>query len=343
MKLSDFDFDLPEDLIAQSPARPRDSARMLAVTPDALEDRGVLDLPRYLRPGDVLVVNDTKVIPARLTGRRGEAKVEATLLKDLGDGRWAAFARPGKRLRIGDRLVFAEDFAATLQEKRDGGETVLAFGLKADAMAEALARYGAPPLPPYIKRKEGAAQSDADDYQTAFAEKGGAVAAPTAALHFTPRLISAVEAAGAEFVRVTLHVGAGTFLPVKVDDVSKHRMHSEWGAVSASAAAAINAARRVISVGTTPLRILESAAAPTGSVEPFEGETDIFITPGYRFQAVDALMTNFHLPKSTLMMLVSALMSRERMMEAYAHAVQERYRFFSYGDSSLLMPEGFLK
>ena len=342
MKLSDFDFDLPQDLIAQEPARPRDAARMLVVRGQAFEDRGVLDLPRLLRPGDLLVVNDTRVIPARLVGRRGEAKVEATLLKAVGEDRWRAFARPGRRLRVGDRLVFGDAFQATLDAKLEGGEVELGFDLTGDALLDAIKRHGAPPLPPYIKRPDGAHAGDVEDYQTAFAEKDGAVAAPTASLHFTPRLLEALDAAGVGRATVTLHVGAGTFLPVKTDDIAAHKMHSEWGEVSAGAVEAIEAARqaggRIIAAGTTALRILEAASAE-GRLKSFQGETDIFIRPGYRFRAVDGLMTNFHLPKSTLFMLVSALMGRERMLAAYAHAIEQRYRFFSYGDSSLLLPE----
>lgn len=316
---------------------------MLAVRPDALEDRGVLDLPELLQPGDLMVVNDTKVIPARLVGRRGEAKAEATLLKEVGPGRWRAFARPGRRLRVGDRIEFAEGFGCTLAEKLDGGEVELAFDRAGPELLDALQQHGAPPLPPYIKRPDGARPEDADDYQTPFAAKDGAVAAPTASLHFTPRLLAALEARGVRRTTVTLHVGAGTFLPVKTEQVEDHRMHAEWGEVGAEAAAAIAATRadggRIVSIGTTPLRILETAAAEDGAVRPFAGETDIFIRPGYRFRAVDALMTNFHLPKSTLFMLVSAMMGRERMLAAYAHAIAAGYRFFSYGDASLLLPE----
>lgn len=343
MKLSDFDFDLPDDLIAQSPARPRDSARLLVVRPDGVEDRGVADLPDLFQPGDLMVVNDTRVIPARLTGRRGAARVEATLLKETAAGRWRAFARPGRRLRVGDRIDFADDFSCVLAEKLEGGEVELAFERTGADFLAALHQHGAPPLPPYIKRPDGALDDDADDYQTPFAEKDGAVAAPTASLHFTPELLSALAARSVKRATVTLHVGAGTFLPVKVENIEEHQMHAEWGEVSAATADAVAATKaagkRVIAIGTTPLRILEAAAA-SGAVRPFAGETSIFIAPGYEFRAVDALMTNFHLPKSTLFMLVSALMGRERMQAAYAHAIRERYRFFSYGDASLLLPEG---
>lgn len=345
MKLSDFDFDLPDALIAQAPARPKDSARLLAVRPDNLEDLGVADLPRLLRPGDLMVVNDTRVIPARLIGRRGAARAEATLLKQVAPDRWRAFARPGRRLRLGDRIDFAPEFSAELVEKLEGGEVELAFDRAGADLLAALHRHGQPPLPPYIKRPEGARPEDADDYQTPFADRDGAVAAPTASLHFTPGLLEALAARGVGRVAVTLHVGAGTFLPVKTETVEAHKMHSEWGEVSEDAAKAIRAARaaggRIVAIGTTPLRILETAAAANGDVCAFAGETDIFIRPGYRFRAIDALMTNFHLPKSTLFMLVSALMGRERMLSAYAHAIRERYRFFSYGDASLLTPEGF--
>lgn len=342
MKLSEFDYDLPPDLIAHWPARPRDAARMLVVTPGSLEDLGVLDLTAQLRAGDLLVVNNTRVLPARLTGRRGAAKAEATLIKEVAPNRWRAFARPGRRLRVGDRIDFAEDFGCTLTDKFDGGEVELAFDLSGPDLLAAIHRHGAPPLPPYIKRPDGATDDDKEDYQTPFAARDGAVAAPTASLHFTPRLLAMLDQAGIERVTVTLHVGAGTFLPVKTEDVDQHQMHSEWGEVTADAADKIKATKaaggRIIAAGTTALRILETAATD-GAVQPFAGETDIFIRPGYRFQAIDGLLTNFHLPKSTLLMLVSALMGRDRMRAAYAHAIQERYRFFSYGDASLLLPE----
>lgn len=342
MKLSEFDYDLPPERIAQTPARPRDSARMLVVAPDGMRDRGVLDLPAELAPGDLLVVNDTRVLPARLIGRRGEAKAEATLIKEAAPDRWRAFARPGKRLRIGDRIDFAQDFSAVLTEKFDGGEVELKFELAGADLAAAIRQHGAPPLPPYIKRPDGATAEDVADYQTPFAARDGAVAAPTASLHFTPKLLDALEARGVRRTTVTLHVGAGTFLPVKTEDVDQHQMHTEWGEVSEAAAADIRATQaaggRVIAAGTTPLRILETAAAG-GELRPFTGETDIFIRPGYAFRAIDGLMTNFHLPKSTLFMLVSALMGLDRMQAVYAHAIRENYRFFSYGDASLLLPE----
>jgi S-adenosylmethionine:tRNA ribosyltransferase-isomerase len=343
VKLSDFDFDLPDDLIAQTPIRPRDAARMLVATPDEFLDKGVTDLPDLLSAGDLMVVNDTRVIPARLTGRRGQMRVDATLHKAVDASRWLAFARPGKRLRVGERVDFADGFGCIVEEKHDGGEFLLAFDRSGPDLLEALHRHGAPPLPPYIKRPDGARTEDSADYQTAFAEKDGAVAAPTASLHFTEALLEALTKRDVRRATVTLHVGAGTFLPVKVDDIADHKMHSEWGEVSAGVVDAIAETRRnggrVIAIGTTALRILE-AASQSRSLQPFQGDTDIFITPGYRFRAIDGLMTNFHLPKSTLFMLVSALMGRERMHATYAHAIQQRYRFFSYGDASLLLPGG---
>ena len=334
MRVDAFDFALPEGRIAKRPARPRDAARLLLVG-EEMQNRTVRDLPALLEPGDLLVVNDTKVIPARLTGRRGEAKVEATLHKRLGAGCWRAFVRPGKRVREGDEIVFADDLAAHVTARPSGREADLEFGLSDVALQEALARHGAMPLPPYIPRGHGADAQDREDYQTLFADHPGAVAAPTAALHFTPQLVAALKARGISIVRVTLHVGAGTFLPVDVEDTKDHRMHSEYGEVSAQAAEQINAASRVVAVGTTVLRILESAAGDDG-VRPFAGETDIFITPGYRFRVVDRLLTNFHLPRSTLFMLVSAFAGLDRMQAAYAHAIAEGYRFYSYGDACLL-------
>lgn len=338
MKLSDFDFDLPEHLIAQHPAEPRDSARLLHVPAGGapFADLGVSDLPSLLHPGDVLVVNDTRVIPARLTGHRGEARVEVTLHKHLGPSRWAAFARPARRLRPGETVVFAEDFTATV-ESRDGGEVVLAFDGDDTYLAAGLEKHGVMPLPPYIKRPAAGEAADRHDYQTVFAAREGAVAAPTASLHFTPRLVQAIRARGVEIATVTLHVGAGTFLPVKVEDLSQHKMHSEWGEVSAAAAERIAARKgRVVAAGTTALRLLESAAADDGTLAAWAGDTDLFILPGYRFKLVDALLTNFHLPCSTLFMLVSAFAGYERMRAAYAHAIEREYRFFSYGDASFL-------
>ncbi|SMF60651.1 S-adenosylmethionine:tRNA ribosyltransferase-isomerase [Tistlia consotensis] len=347
MLLSDFDFELPQSLIAQQPVEPRDSARLLQVGRDGLADRRVRDLPELLRAGDLLVVNDTRVLPARLTGKRGEAGVEVTLHKAEGPARWRAFARPAKRLKPGDRIVFASDaegaFAAEVAEKHEGGELALVFERSGPALIEALERHGAMPLPPYIKRPSGAEAADRRAYQTVFAQRSGAVAAPTAGLHFTEPLLEALAARGIERTTLTLHVGAGTFLPVKHERVEEHRMHAEWASLSAETAAAVARTRarggRVVAVGTTALRTLESAARPgagAGLVEPFEGETSLFILPGYRFKAVDLLMTNFHLPRSTLFMLVAAFSGLETMRTAYAHAIAEGYRFFSYGDACLL-------
>lgn len=334
----DFDFELPPDLIATAPARPRDSARMLEVS-CSLSDRTVSDLPDLLRPEDVLVINDTRVIPARLRGTRRGAKIEVTLHKAEADGRWRAFARPARKLAAGDVIDFADGFTAGVDEKGEGGEVLLSFP-GGEELFDALERHGEMPLPPYIARDAGATASDDEDYQTVYAARRGAVAAPTAGLHFTDRLMDAVRNTGVRFVTVTLHVGAGTFLPVKVDRIADHRMHSEWGRIDTPTADTINSARaaggRTIAVGTTSLRLLESAAADDGEVRPFEGDTDIFITPGYRFRAVDALMTNFHLPRSTLFMLVSAFAGTNRMKNAYAHAIATGYRFYSYGDSSFL-------
>ena len=339
MKTDDFDFDLPRELIAQKPAAPRDSARLLEVGA-VLHDRHMRDLPGLLGAGDVLVVNDTRVIPARLKGRRGAAAVEITLHKrDAGEDEiWRAFARPARRLRPGDRIDFAEGFAADVVGKTETGEVRIVFnGVDLPA---ALERHGAMPLPPYIDRPDGASPADISDYQTLFAACDGAVAAPTAGLHFTPELIAAVEAAGVRIVEVTLHVGGGTFLPVRVENIADHVMHAEYGAISAEAAETINRAReaggRVIAAGTTSLRVLESAAAEDGTLHPFADETDIFITPGYRFRIVDVLLTNFHLPRSTLFMLVAAFAGLERMKAGYEHAKKTGYRFYSYGDATLL-------
>ena len=345
MKVDLFDFDLPPEAIALRPVRPRDAARMLVVRGQdaALEDRGVLDLSDLLNPGDLLVFNDTRVIPAQLEGRRadGEAKIGATLHKRIDLRRWQAFVRNAKRVKIGDQLMFGGGVTALAEARHDDGSITLMF--EGDEPVEVLLdRAGTMPLPPYIASKRGVDAQDLADYQTMFAAEKGAVAAPTASLHFTQALVDALDARGVGRALLTLHVGAGTFLPVKVDDTADHQMHAEFGRISAEAAAQINAARaaggRIIAVGTTSLRLLESAAAPDGTIQPFAGDTAIFITPGYRFKAVDGLMTNFHLPKSTLMMLVSALMGRDRMMAAYAHAIAQGYRFYSYGDSSLLLP-----
>jgi S-adenosylmethionine:tRNA ribosyltransferase-isomerase len=345
MRVDLFDFELPQELIALRPVRPRDAARMLLVrgADAAFEDRGVRDLPDLLEPGDVLVFNDTRVIPAQLEGRRadGEAKIGATLHKRIDLRRWQAFVRNAKRVKQGDQIVFGGGVTAIAEARHDDGSITLFF--EGDEPVEVLLdRAGTMPLPPYIAQRRGVDAQDLQDYQTMFAAEDGAVAAPTASLHFTPRLIDALEARGIARAMLTLHVGAGTFLPVKAEDTQGHRMHAEFGRISEATAAQLNAARaaggRIIAVGTTSLRLLESAARADGTIAPFAGDTDIFITPGYKFRAVDGLMTNFHLPKSTLMMLVSALMGRERMMAAYDHAIAGGYRFYSYGDSSLLLP-----
>ncbi len=342
MRVDLFDFDLPQELIALRPARPRDAARMLVVRGEgAFEDAGVSDLPDLLKRGDVLVFNDTRVIPAQLEGRRGEAKIGATLHKRVDLRRWQAFIRNAKRLRPGETVEFGGGVSATAEERLADGSFVLAFHGE-EPVEVLLERAGRMPLPPYIAGKRATDAQDREDYQTIFAREDGAVAAPTAALHFTPRLMDALDAAGVARETLTLHVGAGTFLPVKADDTDDHAMHSEWGRIEPETAERLNAARaaggRIVAVGTTSLRLLESATGEDGVIRPFAGDTDIFITPGYRFRAVDGLMTNFHLPKSTLMMLVSALMGRERMLAAYDHAIASDYRFYSYGDSSLLLP-----
>jgi len=343
MRLEDFDFTLPRDRIAQEPAQPRDTARLLVVG-GGLQDSHVHDLPDLLRPGDRLVVNETRVIPARLAGRRGDALVSVTLHTDLGNGRWQAFAKPGRRLRQGDRVTFAEDLAAVVAEKRPQGDVVLEFGMRTDTLLDALHRYGAMPLPPYIRRVDGGLESDRENYQTMFAARDGAVAAPTAGLHFTPALMDRLAARGVDCTRITLHVGIGTFLPVKVEDLRDHRMHAEYGVIDTEAAAAIEKTRaaggRIVAVGTTCVRLLESAVDRAGVVRPFQGETDIFIAPGWQFRAVDLMVTNFHLPKSTLFVLVSAFAGRQRMLAAYRHAIDAGYRFYSYGDACLLSPAG---
>ncbi len=340
MKVDAFDVVLPRELIAARPCEPRDAARLLVVA-DALADRGVADLPLLLRRGDVMVFNDTRVIPARLFGRRGAAAIEVTLHRDLGGGQWRAFAKGARRLKPGDRITFGDGFAAEVLEKHDTGDVTLAFALMGTAFRAALERFGTMPLPPYIKRPSGGDARDRGDYQTMFARHDGAVAAPTAGLHFTPHLVAALDAAGIERVTVTLHVGAGTFLPVKAADTDDHRMHAEWGTIDEATARRLEAARagggRIVAAGTTSLRLLESAAA-SGHIAAFSGETALFITPGYRFRAVDLLFTNFHLPRSTLFMLAAAFAGLERMQRAYAHAVAARYRFFSYGDATLLHP-----
>ena len=341
MRVDLFDFDLPSDRIALKPARPRDSARLLLVEGEAISDRQVLELPDLLRPGDILLFNDTKVIPAQLEGRRGEARIGVTLHKREGVRSWRAFVRNAKRLRAGDEITFRAGVAAAAVQRASDGSFLIEFG--GDEPVETLLeRAGRMPLPPYIASKRATDDADRDDYQTVFAREEGAVAAPTAALHFTHRLLEALDARGILRETLTLHVGAGTFLPVKVDDTSAHVMHSEWGRIDAATADRLNAARaaggRLIAVGTTSLRLVESAADENGEIQPFEGDTAIFITPGYRFKAVDGLMTNFHLPKSTLFMLVSALMGLDVMKAAYFHAIANGYRFYSYGDSSLLLP-----
>jgi S-adenosylmethionine:tRNA ribosyltransferase-isomerase len=350
MFVSDFDFDLPPERIALRPAQPRDAARLLAVSRgDAISDHQVRDLPSLLQPGDALVFNDTRVIAARLHGRRdrGEtsAAIEATLHKRLGPDRWAAFARPAKRLKAGDEIVFTDAkgggyLAARVADVGEGGEVILVFAQSGADLDAAVAKHGAMPLPPYIAARRPEDERDQQDYQTMFAREPTSVAAPTAGLHFTPELMERLAARGVSAHFLTLEVGAGTFLPVKSERVAEHRMHAERGIISAGTASALNAARqagaRVVCVGTTSLRLVESAADEAGTIHPFDGETDIFITPGYRFRAVDGLMTNFHLPRSTLFMLVCALAGTETMRRAYAHAVASGYRFYSYGDASLL-------
>jgi S-adenosylmethionine:tRNA ribosyltransferase-isomerase len=340
MRVDEFDFELPDKAIAQRPAAPRDAARLLEMTERALVDRAVVDLPSILRPGDLMVFNDTRVIPTRLMGRRGDARIEATLHKQIEPRRWRAFARPGRRLKPGQRIDFAPGFCAEVESKGEDGEVTLAFDRGGLELMTALETHGVMPLPPYIKRARGSDERDLFDYQTVYAKRPGAVAAPTAGLHFTERLLAALDARGVRRVSVTLHVGAGTFVPVKTELVEDHALHAEWGEIDDAAAAAVNRAvgdgGRVVAVGTTSLRLLEAAAGEDGHVKPFTGETDIFITPGYRFQVVDVLVTNFHLPRSTLFMLVCAFAGTERMKQAYRHAVDGGYRFYSYGDCCLL-------
>ncbi|HYP57682.1 MAG TPA: tRNA preQ1(34) S-adenosylmethionine ribosyltransferase-isomerase QueA [Beijerinckia sp.] len=356
MRVDLFDFDLPQERIALRPAEPRDAARLLVVRPQnssPLEDCCVRDLPGFFNPGDVLVVNDTRVIPARLQGfrTRGEAsaRIEATLHKREGDALWRAFVKPAKKLRKGEIICFVApdpgadhdtNLEAQVVEKGEEGEVLLAFACYGKELDAALEKTGRMPLPPYIAGKRAPDQKDAEDYQTLFARKRGAVAAPTASLHFTPELVAAIKARGVAIHEVTLHVGAGTFLPVKAEDTADHKMHAEWGEVSAATAQALNRAHaaggRIIAAGTTSLRILESAATPDGTITAFSGETSIFITPGYEFRAIDMLLTNFHLPRSTLFMLVSAFSGLATMQAAYRHAIAENYRFYSYGDACLL-------
>jgi S-adenosylmethionine:tRNA ribosyltransferase-isomerase len=356
MRVSEFDFDLPEERVALRPAEPRDSARLLVVRPGRLEDRAVRDLPQLLRSGDVLVVNDTKVIPAQLHGVRSREglpplDVSVTLIKRTDDAEWWALAKPGRRLSVGDRIRFGHEgrvcllgtLEARVVEKRSDGQVRLAFGFHGAYLDEALAAIGDAPLPPYIASRRAADERDREDYQTVYAKRDGAVAAPTAGLHFTPELFERLQAAGIGREFLTLHVGPGTFLPVKAEDTSGHRMHAERGVLDTETAERLNAARaaggRIVAIGTTSLRLLESAADERGRLRPFDGATDIFITPGYRFRAVDLLMTNFHLPRSTLFMLVAAFSGLEPMKAAYAHATAAGYRFYSYGDACLLYPE----
>jgi len=358
--LSDFDFHLPEDRIAAFAVEPRDAARLLHVNGAALADRHVYDLPDLLREGDVLVMNDTRVIPARLFGMRGEVKVEVMLNKRAqGSGFrvqealsslppaprslppiWSALARPGKRLKVGDTIVFSDTFSGDVIEKCEGGEILIRFNCAEDAFFDFVKEVGHVPLPPYIKRPTGDTPEDRTRYQTIYAAREGAVAAPTAGLHFTPELFEKLDQRGITRKTVTLHVGAGTFLPVKTERIADHKMHAEWGEITPETAAFLNEAkaqgRRIVAVGTTSLRLLESAADESGTIRPFCGETSIFITPGYKFRAIDAMMTNFHLPKSTLFMLVSALAGLDNMRAAYQHAIDNDYRFYSYGDTTLL-------
>ncbi|MCS3449313.1 MULTISPECIES: tRNA preQ1(34) S-adenosylmethionine ribosyltransferase-isomerase QueA [Bradyrhizobium] len=353
MRTDLFDFELPPESIALRPASPRDAARMLVVHPDGvLRDAAIADLPQWLEPGDQVVVNDTKVIAAQLKGRRigrdTEPKIEATLIKRLDGSRWQALVKPAKKLSLGDTIRFGNEgrvcllgnLDAQVEAKGQEGEVTLSFSFHGPVLDQAIADVGATPLPPYIASKRTPDDQDVSDYQTMFAANEGAVAAPTAGLHFTPALEAALKSRGVELHRLTLHVGAGTFLPVKTEETSEHKMHAEWGCITAETASALNAARarggRIVAIGTTSLRLLESAANADGTIEPFAAETSIFITPGYRFRAVDILLTNFHLPRSTLFMLVSAFSGLETMQRAYAHAIRDGYRFYSYGDACLL-------
>jgi len=339
MQVDLFDFRLPPRCISARPASPRDSARLLHVGQRGLGDHIVSDLPTLLLPGDVLVLNDTRVLPARLTGKRGAVRIEVTLHQMVEDGVWDAFARPAKRLRAGQKIIFADGFSADVIS-REGAEVRLNFGLRGSQLRAALEGYGLPPLPPYIPRSEGADARDKADYQTIYAAKDGAVAAPTAGLHMTPELFDALDKRGVTCEFITLHVGAGTFLPVRTEDTADHVMHAEWGTLNATAAQRINAARkkggRVAALGSTSLRTLEHAADAEGHLTPFSGDINLFIEPGYRFKVVDLLMSNFHLPRSTLFMLVSAFAGMARMRQAYEHAIASGYRFYSYGDASLL-------
>ena len=340
MRLDDFDYHLPPERIAAEPANPRTAAKMLDMRGGAFTDRIVADLPLCLNEGDVLVVNNTRVLPARLVGKRGEAKINLTLHQRADDAVWRAFAKPAKKLRLGDVVVFSDTLSAEVVHIGDDGERSLKFSRTGDALDMALEEVGVMPLPPYIPRPEGIRDEDAENYQTMFAARNGAVAAPTAGLHFTPELYQALTNKGVKITEVTLHVGAGTFLPVKVDDVRDHKMHTEWGEISAETAALINETKakggRIVAVGTTSLRILEACWKDHGAVKAYQAETDLFIIPGFQFGVVDMLMTNFHLPKSTLLMLISAFTGKEFVDQAYEHAIKEEYRFFSYGDSCLM-------
>lgn len=341
MRVDQFDFELPEELIATHPVEPRDAARLLVVDDEGdLKHKSFRDLPDLLEPGDLLIVNDTRVIPSRLTGRKGEGRVEVTLVTPLDDEHWRALGKPGRKLTPGTKIIFAEGFTATVVEKGERGEIILSFDTGGRSLVDLLDAYGAMPLPPYIKRKDGPDPADRNDYQTVYAEHPGAVAAPTAGLHFTDDLFDRLARRGVETARVTLHVGLGTFQPMRAEDTRDHVMHAEWGRVSGETAAKINAVRqsggRIVAVGTTSVRLLESAADEDGTVHPFEGETAIFITPGYHFRTVDRMITNFHLPESTLFMLVCAFAGIEVMKRGYSEAVAQRYRFYSYGDGCLL-------
>jgi S-adenosylmethionine:tRNA ribosyltransferase-isomerase len=340
MRLSDFDYDLPPERIAAEPASPRSAARMLDMRGGTLTDRVIADLPDCFQAGDLMIVNNTRVLPARLTGKRGEARIQVTLHRRLDDAEWRCFAKPAKKLRLGDRIDFSESLSAEVNFIGDDGERGLLFNHQAEALDAALEQTGVMPLPPYIPRPDGVRADDADHYQTMFAAHNGAVAAPTAGLHFTPELIQTIEAKGITLAQVTLHVGAGTFLPVKVDDIREHIMHSEWGEITEDTAKLINSTKaaggRVICVGTTSLRILESCWRDHGNIQPYQAETDLFIFPGFQFGVVDMLLTNFHLPKSTLLMLISAFAGKNFVEKAYAHAIAESYRFFSYGDACLM-------
>ncbi|MDB2414257.1 tRNA preQ1(34) S-adenosylmethionine ribosyltransferase-isomerase QueA [Rickettsiales bacterium] len=340
MLVSDFQFDLPNDLIAQDPASKRDEARMLHISSSNIEDKMIKDLSDLVVPGDLFIFNDTKVIPARMTGNTTSgAKVEITLHKKESSNRWKAFAKPAKKLKVGDKLIISDDFYATVKSK-DEGDILFEFSVADEDLWKNIDKYGSLPLPPYIDRKKGLKENDEDRYQTIYAKNPGAVAAPTAGLHFTNEMIDELKQKGANVAYVTLHVGAGTFLPVKVNDTKDHVMHSEYGIISESVADLINQTKkngkRVIAVGTTSLRLLESAATDFGKIAPFNCETDIFITPGYKFKIIDALVTNFHLPGSTLFMLVSALAGLEKMKKAYNYAIEKKYRFYSYGDASFI-------